>query len=37
MTQVINNNYAAPTDPRTQAQVAAAVGFQTRRALARSS
>lgn len=37
VTQVINNNYAAPTDPRTQDQVATKVGFQTRRALARNT
>lgn len=36
-TQVINNNYSAPTDPRTQTQVAAKAGFEAQRALRRNS
>lgn len=35
-TQVINNNYAAPTEPRTQSQVAARAGFEAQRALKRN-
>ena len=35
--QVINNNYAAPTDPRTQQQMAKQVGYETRRAVARNA
>jgi tape measure domain-containing protein len=35
-TQVINNNYAAPTEPRTQSQVAEKQGFITQRAIQRS-
>ena len=36
-TQVINNNYSAPNDPRTEAQAAVRVGFETQRALRRNS
>lgn len=34
-TQIVNNNFAAPNDPRTQDQIAARQGFVTNRALAR--
>lgn len=36
-TQIVNNAFAAPTDPRTQSQVAAKIGFDTKRALARNA
>ena len=36
-TQVINNNFASPTDPRTRDQVAAKTGAATQRALARNN
>ncbi|MBS0218023.1 MAG: phage tail tape measure protein [Proteobacteria bacterium] len=35
-TQVINNNYSAPTDPRTQQQIANKAGYEARRALTRN-
>lgn len=35
-TQIVNQNYAAPYDPRTQQQAAAGAGFAARRAFARN-
>lgn len=35
-TQVINNNYSAPTDPRTQQQIAKRAGYEAQRALQRN-